>query len=649
MKFLSYGYLLMLWLGAIMVTPAETLQLKNGVTLECQSVTREGNFLRVSVAGGGTKIPKENLSAEEWKKYFPDEKTEEPPEKKKSSFKDWRAPVKPRAIPAATAPIADQIEVQQPAVSAAPASETGNIREDFLPAQLPPRPEKIMRENYQVKKVEYSLPCKMANQKKVVIQALVPVDEFGKVPASASNIVFYAPVYMGSPLHKSRGHDQRIYWELCEHYGFTVFSASYNTKLEDMDEREKCYYYPESGAFEPVFTARERLIREFNLDRKKMYIIGNSGGSSMAERLGLLYPDEIAAIVLMGGGRYDPVDKKVDIPWLVINTRGDPRAEENQELVEQLRVKGMNALYTQTTPAVGSEKDFERQNDQNFHHTVSRYAFDLAREFIANTVEINNNPKSTSWTPAQWLCYAPADDVCRVSDNTVPAVEKDVYIQKFFFPSKEFAALWQSMPYRVFQLDDPTKENTDGKLEIWARYPVSVKPPKGIILYNGGGNGLDAYVGDEMDFMSLKGYLVITANFSSGELNKLRQTEKMVGWTLAQSTLKQLPIYLLGMKNGGRHMLLGSCKFNDTRIQAIYVVNPPLEWPFPELSPMEHASELKADVFLLALDNNQNQKIQAYGQRVTQAGHDITIDNSINKDENLTQFKILGKMLLLLQ
>jgi pimeloyl-ACP methyl ester carboxylesterase len=562
------------------------LVLKSGSSLKVVSVLVEGDFLMATLESGSVKLPKSTLGDDSLKLYFPDSIPAAKEEIVSAELTQTASAPNPTEPSSAFGVSGDRTTDSIVAIS------SGNDRADKLLLRLPPMPTLDKSPKFTAEKVEFEVRSRIPGTERVKVQALVPKDTDGKTPASASDIVFYAPYINYTKFHEKRdAQDTRIFWELCEVYGMTVFTAEFG-RPKDFDDRKTCYYYPESGSFQVVFEARDRLIREQKLNRRRMFVIGNSGGSSMAQRMGLLYPNDIAAVAMFGGGRFDPVERKVDLPWLILNTRGDPRAPQNVTLAEQLRGKGANALYAETEPASTIKEDFLKPKDENFHHSASDLGFELMQQFIVGVVEINRTTARIADWPFKALIQQPFK-VERADEG------KGATRELLRFPSEQFAILWQNCPYRIHHIPDPA--NPELMLTVLVRYPKGEN--KGWIIYSGGTATETRADGDFLDYLALDGYATVTAHFSKSERTAVAQAGALTNWAFSGLEKESSPVALLGKGSGGRHLALASATIRSAAIKHdLIVVDSELYWPFSELSAVERAGKIRAERMYLVGD-----------------------------------------------
>ena len=556
------------------------IEFKSGSRMDVISAAVEGDFLVVRTEHGLVKFPKTSLSSEFLRQYF--------------------AETKATPAPARTAHPGKIAAQQTPDTYKVTSVKPNPEQSDRLSQGSAPNKEK----RFIADKVNFEIGSTMPGDDKVKIQALLPRDPRRQVPESASNIVFYAP-YIGyfDMLQRFDSQDTRFLWELCEVHGLTVFTAEFKTRVEDVDDRKKCYYYPESGSFKVIFEARKELIRTYGLAEKRMFVIGNSGGSSMAQRLGLLYPDTVAAIAMVGGGRFDAVDRRVDVPWLILNTRGDHRARQNWQLAEELRARNMNALYAETEPLIKSKEDFARRNDDNFHHSPSNLALELMKEFIVSAAKPNQGANPI--LAEQWPLSAPTSEPFKITKVFAEVLNDKPFENRIFFPSPKFADLWMTVPYRTLPLQYPDDE--EGKhvlVKAKVRYPTPMSSPKGIIVLGCPSYTPETEALDYMDYLALQGYVSIWCPLSDSEPTMQLESRALVDTALKILPEKSLPVYLLGIRSGSRHLLLASTAFEDSRIRSIAAIDAELDWPLPEFSPMAALKKLSVPTIVLVSSAN---------------------------------------------
>ena len=141
-------------------------------------------------------------------------------------------------------------------------------------------------------------------------------------PCTQLPLLLYAPY-----INQQRSVEDPDVGNLADRIGFNLFTFDIRTQPDDADDRLKCYYYPESGWPEAMVAGYKGLRQKFNLAEDGFYLLGNSGGGSVASRMGELFPSLVKAVVCMGAGRLDESTAKLSQPMLMIYTMGDSRAK----------------------------------------------------------------------------------------------------------------------------------------------------------------------------------------------------------------------------------------------------------------------------------------------------------------------------------
>lgn len=610
---------------------------QGGDKMEITSARREGDFLEVTSKDGTVKYPKSALGDETLRQYFPESVSEQPSQPPASPTNNSATPTNSTTTnaPASTPP---------PSV---PIPDANEVLAD-LPLTLAKAPESNTERKYTAKKVVYEIHSQMFDSAKLKVEALVPQEKGGKIPDSASNIIFFS-AYGGFKdlLKNPQGKPGPHYlWELCEVYGFTVFTVNFtNFKYEIADDHEKCFYYPESHSYDVIFQARDRLLSDFGLKKKKMMMIGESGGCSMAERLALFKPNDFAAVALTGAGRLEAVPAKIDstTPWLVLYVRGDVREKENIGFVQDMRTAGANVLCLALAPYIQNKDDIPKnQNGASYHHAPSEYDFSLLQQFIIDNIKLTND----GLLPTRWPLVASTSSPYHIEKNKIlTELDTTLVKDKMFFPSERFATEWARNIYRKIQL--PPSDENDSGLQILVHYPPATdgNPPKGIILLNLGTTGIDALGGDYLDYLSYAGYISISADFSTKEKKMLQQTKSLLEWTLNVKAWSDFSIYMVGIGTGGRHLILASAGQDNSRIKLVAAKDAPLDWPFPELSPMVSLDKLFEPILLFVSTGNQTRnEAERFALTATTKNKNITLE-STSETNNSTPFDFLDKVL----
>jgi len=603
--------LCLFFLSVLAAHAGDILYLKGGDTMEITSAHREGDFLEVTSKDGTIKFPQSALGEASLRQYFPESVPK----------------VSTPSLPANPSPA-----TSTPVTPLPPIPDAKEVMAD-LPRTVSAATDLDKERKFTAKPVTYDIQSRMFDSAKIHIEALVPLDKSGRVPDSASNIIFYSAYGGFKNLLEGRDKKPGTYylWQLCEVYGYTLFTANFvDFKYDMADDHQKCFYYPESHSYEVVFQARNRLMTDFGLRKKKMMVIGESGGSSMAQRLGLLYPDDVAAVAMTGVGHLEPVPEKLDpsMPWLDLYVRGDLREPENTAFRRQMRAAGANILFMAVEPCFTNKATIPKaQTSINYHHAPNEYVFQLLQQFILDCIKLSDHEQPLA--PRRWPLVASTSAPFHIVKNTPSTEATDTALHDpIFFPSEDFATLWAQNVYRKIQLP-PCCEDDPG-LEILVRYPPAKVAPKGILLLNFSTDGLDAIQGDYLDYAAQDGVIVIAADFltknmATKEETMLRQTKAFAEWATGVKEWSDLPVYLVGLGTGGRHMILTAAALNNPRIQLVVTKDSPLDWGIPDLSPTAAIDQLHFPLWVCASpDNEHHDETKTFTAQARARGKNVT-------------------------
>jgi hypothetical protein len=496
-----------------------------------------------------------------------------------------------------------------------------------LPNKLPDSAVSTIPSVFQYKEGTFELPSKLTGNKTIKFFYRIPIDSSGEVAKSASNIVFYAsyPLEKEGPtsLLKNPG-----LLELTTIYGMTLFTWKTVSDLKDVDDNNNFVYYQESGSYETFIAAYEKILTDFSLEQKKLMIIGQSGGSTFAERFAVAYPNMIDAVAMNGAGRLATIDKPGKILWCALHARGDVRESANIAFVNNARAQGMNVIYGIAPVPIKKRDDWLNRYNEGFHHPPSALTWAILEQFIIDVVKLRDQGTAPS-DLSKWPYSAVASDSYQIEDNRVPNPDTQ---SRVYFPSIDFTNLWKQLPFRYTQIQDETLSKP---LQVSIYYPQD--SPKGVIILC---EGVGTSEGDEMEYLASYGFIVIGANFSDGQISFSKESRAVLKWTLLQDSLKNYPIFLAGKESGGRHAIIAACNNSDARILAVASSEAPLDWPIPELSPMKHLENLNAELLLIYTEHGDaddfvkqgdllNKKITVVSPKSTSSDEDLALLDQI--------------------
>jgi pimeloyl-ACP methyl ester carboxylesterase len=402
-----------------------------------------------------------------------------------------------------------------------------------------------------LKEGEFTLQTSIPGNKEVKVSYIVPIDEKGRPLLTAHNIVFHAPHINESGFFKSANHRY-----FPEELGFTIFSLNIKSKLEDIGDSKKYYCFRESGWHDIVFKAQAKIATDFRLMPRKLLIVTNSAGGSMAQQMGINYPDKIDAIAMVGGRFFESLKVKSNIAWLSVNTWGCSGVPASKLFKEEADRLGMQVLRGETPP-IWASKD-----TGDYHHGPSSTAWKLMQTFIRDLAKLRQK-------------YV----------ETVPSVEKwptseIINGEKQYFPSVEFASLWKQLPHEAskFLADENRDKNK----------PIIVNPPSQplavIFFIQDPAFDCSTVLLDNLYYFASKGTIAVSVEMGDDYFEALKKIRNALDFVLKNEKWNALPVYVAGLGTGGQLATIATLSNGDKRIKKITTFNSEYEWPFPELS-----------------------------------------------------------------
>ncbi len=392
----------------------------------------------------------------------------------------------------------------------------------------------------------FTLDVNLPLNEKTIVQYIVPVDPgTGKARKSASNIVFYAP-YTGDAGRISKGLHPWLHY-FPEKLGYTVFSLTIKANTLITNDKSKFYIYKEVGWFDIIFKIQERLIKEFKLEYKPFFIVGESSGGSLAQRMAACYPDKIAAAAWNGGAVYD-LSAPGKVPFLALNTWGCPGVTNTKKLT---RHKGVQVLHGEGPPVWNVGK--------LYHHGASKTTYDLIQTFIHDIVKLRDKNNGIVPLPVNW------------------PVNMEICGRKQYFPSEKFASLWQKLPHELSnQLFNNSKE-----IMI---YLLPEKPDKIVFLPDNPVHGSGIMIEDSLYFLNMNNAVAVSLRVGDAPIQDAKSTEKALKKILENPEWKNLDVYLVGSGIAGQIAAVTGLINGNKRIKKITVLNVKYDYPFSELS-----------------------------------------------------------------
>lgn len=140
-------------------------------------------------------------------------------------------------------------------------------------------------------------------------------------------------------------------WSRLVDLGFPVFGVQFiDMGPEQQAERKAIYYFPESGAHEVVLEAAAVVRQRLQLPKRKLLVIGQSGGMSAAQQFAAEKSEEVEVLTGTGGRFYAIPPRRRGVHWLLLATRWDHTVAPTEEIADTLAGQGDWLLNLTTLP-----------------------------------------------------------------------------------------------------------------------------------------------------------------------------------------------------------------------------------------------------------------------------------------------------------
>lgn len=536
----------LLFLFSITVSYAESGQItfNTGVVMEYNEVKVEGETAILKIEGGEAKIKKSQLCERDQEKFFgPLEKTANkdpvvilapkvldkkapdtvaPSEHRPSSVKDATPlPVSSSDAALQVSPaVEDDLWPEGEAFSLYP--EFRNIPESDLPAtDVKPK----------VKTGEYKIKIEGAEDMEVSVFYRIPMNG-DKPAASANNLVFYCPY----PTEKNKitGSHQLMITDIM---GCSMFTFCFDAKEDVFLDNKRLYWSTQSGWLRATMETREKICREFGLDKRKLILMGESAGSNMAEALAVTYPEEVEAAAMIGGQMYLPLPKSSPVKWLVTNTRGDSTTTANKALAAGLRKIGAFVIFATPAP------EHKFRDLDLYNHIPGPQSRELVNGFIWGILK-DREALINGTIPRIWpyaVSIFPKDKFkIEANRNLSPTVEQ------LLLPSAAFAEAWSRVAPKIQKVSLP--DTTGVASKVFLGFPGRMVP-KGVVVYYDTLSYLNyGTTVENISTLAEMGYAVIApADFGSKSVTPDRFLKIAMSWIGSQRTLSNSPLHLCGI------------------------------------------------------------------------------------------------------
>jgi predicted alpha/beta hydrolase len=263
-------------------------------------------------------------------------------------------------------------------------------------------------------------------------------------------------------------------WKRLVDLGFPVFGVEFiDMGPEQQADRKAIYYFPESGAHEVVLEAAALVRQRLQLPKRKLLVIGQSGGMSAAQQFAAAKSEEVEVLTGTGGRFYATPPRRSGIHWLLLATRWDHTVAPTEEIADTLAGQGDWTLNLTTLP-----QWFRRGREGSlYYHNPTALNVNFSLSFIEGMAALRGQdgvvPEQASWP----IAYDPnwPGHIIRVTASTpVPARWKRL-------PSLDVYRWMLLTPLPHLEWTVRRAGAVDIRL-ILARPRVGLSP-KGLILY----------------------------------------------------------------------------------------------------------------------------------------------------------------------
>ncbi len=438
-------------------------------------------------------------------------------------------------------------------------------------------------ESYEIKKAEYDhiyygeleIKAGLYRNEIVKVSYAIPMDKKNKPIPSAHNVIFHAPFLNEGGYFKRSFHKWFI-----EKAGYTLFSMKIKANRRELGDREKIYNYPESGFHKLVFKAKEQIERKHRIKRRKLLVVGESLGGSMAQMMGVHNETKIDAVGMIGAGISDMPKRKSNVAVFSMSTWGDSGAEIVKEYKAEAKKYNNQVLQILTPPC------WWRNGTQHFHHSPSETGLKMIQYFIKGVVDLREANKGKLPKHTEW-------------ENKIEYNGETLY-----FPSAEFAGLWKKLQHdKIADLMNRERDKTKPVVI----YPFEQKANKIIIFIHDPDLNNSTYLLDNMYLLVEKGAIAISIEMTDDYFTTLKNIKNLINWTLETPQWEKYPIYVVGNKCGGMLASVAAFQSDSDRISKVVTINSPYEWPFKDLNPALYHKQSRIKLEAIYSKNTQVQ------------------------------------------
>ncbi|MFH1825436.1 MAG: hypothetical protein ABH873_09495 [Candidatus Firestonebacteria bacterium] len=397
----------------------------------------------------------------------------------------------------------------------------------------------IGSDDFTAKYGQYVIDTDFPNNRKVVVYYAVPIRGDRVLSLIASNMVFCAP-YVGETEFFKRNFNNYFVKKL----GCSVFSFEFKYTEENAGDRKKWYYFKESGWHDLALEVQNKLIHDYGLERRKIIVVGESGGASMGQQMGIYYPDKIEAVAGIGGGYFDEPKVKSNVAWLMINTWGDIAMVKNDEFCRNADALGMQVLRILTPPV------WDKKGDDNFHHIPSNLAEKYVFEFVKGILDLRKYNGGKVPMCEKWpVKYSSEDKI-------------------LYFPSEDFKRTWEKLPHKFIRAMLKPSENNEV-----VEFPA--KDAKKIVLFLQDKKFYSTVLLDNVYYLHELGYDVVTIDIEMDIYDVCKKRIiKALQYSVEKSKKEGKELYAVGFWESGLTLLSEVSKLKKSEVKKILIFNP---------------------------------------------------------------------------
>jgi len=129
--------------------------------------------------------------------------------------------------------------------------------------------------------------------------------------------------------------------KLADQRGWFVVSPHFTGHGEEVQDRTKCYYYPEAYSGQATLDALDLIAKKYPINTDQIFAVGQSGGAQFVHRFANDVPDRVVAVAVNSCSWYDrPIPQAKGVGWLLTIGEADETIMDCLDFADQLRGVG---------------------------------------------------------------------------------------------------------------------------------------------------------------------------------------------------------------------------------------------------------------------------------------------------------------------